>query len=406
MSDTRGASAGDASAGPTPEAVLEADVAVVGAGIAGASLAFELARMGVRCVLLERESQPGYHTTGRSAAVYAPLYGNRPVRALTRASRPFYDAPPAGFADRALLTPRAGLFYASRAQQQALERFGDEMAAEGRVRMLRNSAELQAQVPVLREQAATMGLLDASCSDIDVHALLQGYLRGARRAGTVLLTGFDAGAHVTRSHDGFELSRPRRAGAPDATRVRAPVVAVCAGAWADPLAAAFGAAAPGIEPRRRTAIVFEPVAGPLPADAPLAISIVEDVYFRPEAGRVLASPADETPSPPCDAQPEELDVAVLIDRLQRDTTMVVRRITGRWAGLRSFAADRSPVVGFDPVVNGLYWMVGQGGYGIQMAPALAQFAASQLAGRAPPGHVRDEGFDAALVAPGRVMTHG
>ena len=383
------------------------DIAVIGAGMAGASLAFELARAGVRVVLLERESQPGYHTTGRSAALYAPLYGNPAVRALTRASRQFFDAPPAGFASGAtaapLLRPRAAVFYAGATQSAELDAFLAGFAGESlRPRLLTHADAVRAHVPTLRpEAAAGGGALDLSASDIDVAAMLQGCLRGARAHGAQVRLRFEL-ARAERDAGGWIL----HAAAPGEPPVRAGRVAVCAGAWADPLAAVLGVAAPLIEPRRRTALVLDCGPAPLPADAPIAISIVEDFYFRPEAGHVFASPADETPSPPCDAQPDELDVAIAIDRLARDTTLGLRRVVARWAGLRSFHADRSPVADYALRADGtrddtVFWMVGQGGYGIQMAPALAEYGAACLLGRPLPATIAAEGFDPVAVASGR-----
>lgn len=374
---------------------VEADLVIIGAGMAGASLAYEASRAGLRCVVLERESQPGYHTTGRSAALYAPLYGNRPVRALTRASRAFYDAPGEGFADHPLLVTRPSLFYARGDQREAVQAFLDEMGPDSQLKHLRGANRVREEVPVLRDEAACEGVLDESSSDIDVAALLQGYLKAARALGAQMHFRIDLSeADIRRSVRGWEIHQPGLA-------VQAARLAVCAGAWADTLAPILGAQPPGIEPKRRTALVFEAGSGSLPAHMPMAINIIEDLYFRPEAGRILLSPADETPSPPCDAQPEELDVAIAIDRLGRDTHLEVRRITARWAGLRSFAADRAPVAGFDPQVPDLYWLVGQGGYGIQMAPALAQWCAAELAGKPAPAAILDEGLEPAQISPAR-----
>ncbi len=405
---------------------VDADVLIVGAGMAGASLAFELARLGLAVAAIERESQPGYHTTGRSAALYAPLYGNAPVRALTRASLGFFRHPPAGFSDHPLLAPRGALFYGDAAEASALAAFADEIDAELKLtaaagvplpRPTRlDAAALARQAPFLRTEAGgvgreegevrliTGGLLDASAEDIDVHALLSGYWRQARAAGARLMTGVDlARLDVGRDRGGWRLAAT---GGGRPLVIRAARLAICAGAWADPIARQLQLDPLGIEPRRRTALVFEPAGGPgagcLGPDSPMAISLGEDVYFKPDAGRILLSPADETPSPPTDAQPDEIDIACAIDRLERDSRLRVGRITGRWAGLRSFAADRAPVAGFDPREPALFWLVGQGGYGIQMAPALARFAAAAIAGRSVPTDIEDQGLAADAIGAGRL----
>lgn len=381
---------------------MDFDVAVIGAGMAGASLAAALAGRGQRVVLVERETQPGYHTTGRSAAIYAPLYGNAAVRALTRASLPLFESPPAAFGTEPLLRPRACLFYARAEQRDDFEAFCDAYADEPQApRVLTDAAAIAALQPVLRPASCDRAALDLTASDMDVHAILQGYLRLAAAAGCERRMGFEL-SRAERNGGGWRLHAQGAGQAP----IEVARVAICAGAWADPLAAVFDVVAPGIEPRRRTAMVVDCGEGALPADAPLSMNFVEDVYFRPEAGHVFLSPADETPSAPCDAQPDELDIAIAIDRLQRDTVLPVRRVVAKWAGLRSFHADRSPVVGLAPRADGgiddtVFWMVGQGGYGIQMAPALADLAAARMTGAAVPAYIDDEGLDLAEVAPGR-----
>jgi len=368
------------------------DVAIVGAGIAGASAAYFLAPK-ARVVVLEAEDQPGHHTTGRSAALFSETYGNASVRALSRASRAFFDAPPAGFAENRLLAPRGVLFFGRSEHGPLLEAHAGELRGTGgRVEWLKPD-EILARVPALRRDWVAVGLHEPDAEDIDVHALLTGFLRGARAAGARLITG---AALEAAEHDGRRWTLRTRAG-----ELHADIVVNAAGAWADELAARAGAAPLGLAPLRRTAIVFECPRHGGAAVWPMAVDATEDLYFRPEAGRFLASPADETPSPPCDAQPEELDVALLIDRLQAATTFDIARITARWAGLRSFAPDRSLVAGFDPARPGFFWLAGQGGYGIQTAPAMGQLVAALVKGDALPSALADAGVDPATLDPSR-----
>ncbi len=368
----------------------------MGAGIAGASAAYCLAPH-AKVTLIEREAQPGYHTTGRSAALFAESYGNATVRAITRASRAFLESPPAGFSATPLLSPRGHLIFGRADQKRLLDAHAAEMAANGGAPRRLSGAEVRAMVPALREDRAHAGVLDATAEDMDVHALHHGFLRGARAAGANLVTG----AELLTAERAGERWRLRTS----AGEFTADALVNAAGAWADDVARIADAAPLGIQPLRRTAIVFECARfGGTQGDArwPMAIDPEETLYFRPEAGRFLASPADETPSPACDAQPEELDVALLIDRLQQATQFDIRRITAKWAGLRSFAPDRTLVAGYDAQRSGFFWLAGQGGYGIQTAPAMGMIAAALLLRRELPATVRDQGVEASALAPKRL----
>jgi D-arginine dehydrogenase len=368
------------------------EVAIVGAGIAGASAAYFLAPT-ARVVVLEREDQPGYHTTGRSAALFSETYGNASVRSLTRASRAFFKSPPAGFAAQPLLTPRGVVFFGRDDHRAILEAQAEALRGTGgKVEWLSPEA-IVARVPALRPAWAAVGLLEPDAEDIDVHALLSGFLRGARAAGAQIMTG---AALEAADYDGRRWTLRTRAG-----ELHADIVVNAAGAWADEVAVLAGAAPLGLAPLRRTAIVFECPRFTPTAGWPAAVDATEDFYFRPEAGRFLASPADETPSPPCDAQPEEMDVALLIDRLQAATTFDIARITARWAGLRTFAPDRSLVAGFDPACKAFFWLAGQGGYGIQTAPAMGQLVAALVKGDPLPAALAAAGVDLATLDPAR-----
>ena len=372
------------------------DVVVIGAGIAGAAAAYEMAPEH-SVLLLEREAQPGYHTTGRSAALFSETYGNATIRALTAGSRGFFEAPPPGFADAPLLTDRGVLMVARPDQMARLHAWLDTVRpGNPGIRPLDAPAVL-AHVPILRADYVAGGALEPGAMDIDVHALHAGYLRGARARGVEVATGVDL-LRLDHDGDGWVVEGT---GGP----WRARTVVNAAGAWADAVAALAGAAPCGLMPLRRTALTVSLPAGVDPASWPIVIDIDEEFYFKPDAGRLLLSPADETPMPPCDVQADELDIAIAVDRVQQAADLQVRSVASSWAGLRSFVADRSPVAGYDPGVPGFFWLAGQGGYGIQTAPAMGRLAAALLAGRGVPDDLAALGVEAGAVAPGRAGAH-
>lgn len=381
------------------------DFIIVGAGIAGASMAFELAAS-ARVCLIEAESQPGMHATGRSAALFAPSYGGHEIRALTRASRRFFDQPPQGFSDQPLLSERTVLYIAKQDQTARLQAMvGDIRRSGGNIDMVPTTEALEA-VPLLRADYLDSAALDRDAMDIDVDALQRGFLRGARAAGAVLMTG--ARLETVCRRDGlWTINLPEGA-------INAPVLVNAAGAWADQVAAACGARPLGLRPLRRTALLVDPPAGVDIRAWPAVIDTEEQFYFKPDAGKLLFSPADETPDWPGDAQPDELDIAIGVDRVQAALDIEVRRVSHSWAGLRTFAPDRVPVVGFDAGLAGFFWCAGQGGYGIQTAPALARTAAALARGERLPSDILAEGlaredlsptrFDAFQIATLKVQT--
>lgn len=372
-----------------------AQVLIIGAGIAGASLAWRLARAGQRVQLIEREAQPGMHSTGRSAAMFMESYGPPGVRALTRASRDFYLHPPAGFADVPLLTPRRALFVATAAQRAALEAMQAELAASGTALKLLNSEQITQMAPALRAGLFESGLLDDNGYDIDVNAMLQGFLRGARQAGAQLLTGAVT-TEGTRTGDAWRVTLS------NGDVVQARTVVDAAGAWADEVATLFGAAPIGLEPRRRSAFTFRAPEGVDVSNWPMVADVDEGWYIKVDAGQLLGSPANADPVAPHDVQPEELDIAMGIHAIQEATTLEIRRPTATWAGLRSFVRDGEIVIGFDDAVPQFFWLAAQGGYGIQSAAGASLLAASLIEGCALPDELVRHGVDPAAVSPARL----
>lgn len=368
------------------------DVAIIGAGIAGASVAAELAPR-LRVLLVEMEEQPGYHTTGRSAALFSETYGPAPVRALTRASRAFYEAPGEGFGDQPLLSSRGVLFLAREDQLGALEAINVELGELPGKKLL-DADETRALLPLLRDGYAAASIHDRSASDIDVNALHQGYLRRFRAAGGTIVT--------DRMVTGLDRVGGRWQIETNRGEFSATAVVNAAGAWADKVGEIAGTEPIGLVPKRRTALIVAAPEGTDPDPWPMAVGVEEDYYLKPDAGRLLISPADETPSEPCDAQPDELDVAICVDRIQTAFNIEIRRIENRWAGLRSFVLDKVPVCGFDPGRPGFFWFAGQGGYGIQMAPALAAAAACLILERPIATSILEEGLRPEQLAPERL----
>jgi len=370
-----------------------ADFLIIGGGIAGASIGFFLAPHG-RTVLLERESQPGYHATGRSAALFLESYGTPQVRALTRASRAFFDTPPAGFAEHPLLGMRGCLLVAAPGQEQELEAHWDLLRSMTPDARRLGPAEALEQVPVLRRERLLGAVLEPDAMDMDVHAIHQGYLRGLRRAGGSVVCDAEV-THIGRTSACWEVETP-------AGRWRAPVIVNAAGAWADVVAAMAGVPAIGLQPKRRSAFTFAPPAGIDPRHWPCLISADESWYVKQDAGMLLGSPANADPVPPQDVQPEELDIALAIDRIQQMTTLEIRRPARTWAGLRSFVADGDLVGGFDPAAPGFLWVAAQGGYGIQTSPAMGEACAALARGLPLPERLAGFGLTEAMLGPARL----
>ena len=366
--------------------MVDFDIAIIGAGMAGASLAAECAAQGgngLRVLVLEAEDFPGYHTTGRSAAFWEECYGGPEIVPLTLASGAYLK-------DNGFLTPRGALYIARDGSAPALDafmaRFGDTGATIERI----GREELLRKIPGLRS-GWSEAVWEPLCCDIDVAGLHQHYLALAKNAGVTLECRARI-ASARRAGNGWSLA------APDGRNWTAATLVNAAGAWADPLAELAGARSLGIQPLRRT--VAQLATSPAPApDQPLVLDIDGQFYFKPESGRVWLSPHDEVPSTPCDAAPEELAVAEAIDRFQQVVDWGVQKVERKWAGLRSFAPDRQPVYGWDLRQDGFFWFAGQGGYGIQTAPAAAKLGAQLLLGLTPDDFTFR--LDPALYAPER-----
>lgn len=368
------------------------DVAIIGAGIAGASAAYHLAQTH-RTVLIEREDQPGYHTTGRSAALYTETYGNAPIRALTTASRALLETPPAEFAAQGFLSPRGVVYVAPRELRDAVDALLREISRPELMHEIDRQSALK-RVPAINPDYLDRALYEPDAMDIDVHGLHQAFLRGFRAHGGVLVT--DGEVTVLERKGAAWLVTTRQG------RFAAQAVVNAAGAWCDEIGHMAGAAPIGLVPKRRTAFMFDPPPGLESKDWPLLIDVQEQFYIKPDAGRLLGSPADETPSPPCDAQPEELDIAMAIDRIQTATTMRIDRIGRKWAGLRSFVADKTPVVGEARDAPGFFWLAGQGGYGIQTCGAMGRFAAAIVRRAGLDADLIDLGLTPETLGPGRL----
>lgn len=340
-----------------------ADIAVIGAGIAGASLAAELAPH-AKVVVLEAEDQPGYHATGRSAAFWEQCYGGPGVVPLSLASFDFLQ-------DGGFLSPRGALYIAREADQPEITAFEERFAGSGVDFELIGRDALEQRIPGLRPEW-TQAIWQPDCADIDVAALHAHYLAQMRRHGVDLMLRAQV-MSIVRQSGGWRVATA------SGDTVECAVIANAAGAWTDSMAEMAGLEGLGIQPFRRTVAQLRTNPVPL-ADMPLTLDISGRFYFKPESGRLWLSPHDEEPCEPCDAAPEELAVASAIDRFEHVVDWRIEAVERRWAGLRSFSPDRLPVYGFDPRESGFFWFAGQGGFGIQTAPAAARLGAQLLLG--------------------------
>ncbi|MEX2280160.1 MAG: FAD-binding oxidoreductase [Acidimicrobiia bacterium] len=361
-----------------------ADIVVIGGGIAGISAAAEMAMSGAAVTLLEAEPQLAYHTTGRSAALYLENYGHPTVRALSRASRRYFENPPS--VDSPVLTERGALVVAPPDQVDLLRRQMAEGREHGTHLEELSPPEARGIVPVLREEQIALASYESDAADIDVAAVHQSFVRTFRAHGGAIVTG----ARVGWMRRATEWSITATTG----ETYSAEVVVNAAGAWCDVIADLAGARPIGLLPKRRTVFM---VSAPNGSDRwPMTVDAAHTFYFKPDGSQLLCSPADETPTEPCDARPEEVDIALAIERINEITTLGIRSVRSSWAGLRSFVPNGGMVIGFDDEVDGFFWLAGQGGTGIQTSPAAAALAADLVAGTTP-----RSGLDPAPFSPDR-----
>ncbi|MFK8398066.1 NAD(P)/FAD-dependent oxidoreductase [Pseudomonas sp. BGr12] len=374
--------------------MIEVDFLIIGGGIAGASTGYFLSRHG-KVAVLERESHAGYHSTGRSAALYTVAYGTPQVRALTAASRAFFDNPPEGFVEHPILTPRGEMTVDFEGNPEELQRqFASARDSVPEMRLL-DADEACAIIPVLRREKVHGAMLDPSAADIDTDGLLQGYLRGIRRNGGSVQLDSEA-LEIRRIDDAWEVRCAQQT-------YRAPVLVNAAGSWSDKIAELAGATPLGLTPKRRAAFLFSPPEGVDSHAWPVLVSLDESFYFKPDAGLLLGSPANADPVEPHDVQPEELDIALGIYQIEEHTTLSIRRPSHTWAGLRSFFADGDLVSGYDPATPDLYWVAGQGGYGIQTSAAMGEASAALIRREALPEHLARHGLTAEMLSPARLL---
>ena len=372
---------------------VHTDFLVIGGGIAGASIAYFLAPHG-RVTLLERESQPGYHTTGRSAAMFIESYGTPQVRALTKASRAFFEHPPAGFTEQPILSPRGALIIARPGQEELLAQEWQLLHALSPLAQRLDAAQTCAMLPALRAQQVLGAIHAPDALDMDVHSLHQGYLRGLRRHGGLLVCNAEVLA-LTRSNAQWQVLAGENT-------YQAGVIINAAGAWCDQVASLAGIAPIGLTPKRRSAFVFASPAGVNCGHWPMCIGVDESWYMKPDAGQLLGSPANADPVPPQDVQPEEIDIALGLQRIEEMTHLQIRRPSRTWAGLRSFVADGDLVGGFDTAAPGFFWLAAQGGYGIQTSAAMGQACAALVRGLPLPNAIADHGLTPELLGPARL----
>lgn len=370
----------------------EYDIIVIGAGIAGASVAYELSE-NFRVLLLEMEDQPGYHSTGRSAAIYTELYGNPIVRKLAALSRSFLESPPDGFSEYPLLSDRGVLFIARKDQMEKLEEADRSFKETGGQAKVIQGQELYDLLPILKEDVIEAGIYDSRSKDIDVHSLHQGFFNGMKARGGALLTQAKVVALHTDSM-GWHLETEKG-------NFHCEMVVNAAGAWADEIGEKAGAKKRELAPLKRTALLFDPGSAWSTEKWPMTLDVEEEFYFKPESGVILASPADEELVQPQDARAGDYAIALAIDRLERATKFNISKIQHKWAGLRSFVPSRTPIAGFDDEVSGFFWLAGQGGYGIKTAPAMAKYSASLLSKKPLPEPFLSMGMDETTLSPHR-----
>ena len=361
---------------------IKADFIIIGAGIAGSSAAYRLSKYG-KVVLLEKESSPSYHTTGRSAAFFTENYGNKNVRAITRASKEFLENPPKCFGNNKLLLNSGGSFFiANKNQGDSFEK-ELKIAHSNRANIFEIScSEAIKKVSILKKNYIHRVLVEPEAKAMDVDLIHQGFLRGFKNNNGQMILNSEV-TKINKTNDLWEITTNKAV-------YSAKNIVNAAGAWGDEIGKLAKCNPIGLKPKRRTIIIFEPQKKVKMLNWPVVIDIEDNFYFKPESGKVLASPSDETDSIPCDSQPEDLDIALTVDRIEKATEFKIKTIDHKWAGLRSFLPNRTPSAFEDPVQKGFYWLVGQGGYGIMTSPAISEIIECIIMGKKWPKYLENE----------------
>ena len=366
---------------------------VLGGGIAGASAAYVLSRHG-RVALLEKESQCGFHSTSRSAAVLSCAYGPRSWQILSAASAGFYAEPPERFTETSLAKPLGALYLGSAHEEESLRMRAADLVERGVACELISTETAGRMVPMVHMEKFALALHEPGCVDLDTNALLNGYLREARRRGAKIMVKAEIGS-ITRSSSIWQIATGN-------DTFEAPILIDSAGAWADEVAARAGLPRRGLTPLRRTAITFAPPAGHEARRWPMTFDLAETWYLKPEGRQIMMSPADLVPTEPCDAQPDDYDIAVAIDRVESVTSLKVDRLNGRWAGLRTFAPDHEAVIGPDPEEPSFIWYAGQGGNGVMASRAAGEVCAALALGENIPAPIARLGLTKDMISPARL----
>ena len=360
---------------------MKADFIIIGSGMAGMSAAYRLSKHG-KVVVLEKESLLGYHTTGRSAAFFTENYGNKTIRAITKASRYFLENPPACFKENELMTNYGGsLFIANKNQSALIDKeleYAEALSANVFEISIKKALEM---VPVIKKNYIDRAIHEPDSKAMDVDLIHQGFARGLKSNNGTIVFNAEVNKIEKLNQDWKVYTKT--------DHFSAPIIINAAGAWCDEVAVLAGCKPLGLEPKRRTVIIFENSENINTSNWPVVIDVEDNFYFKSEAGKILASPADETDSLPCDSQPEEIDIAMTVARIEEATSFKIKKIDHKWAGLRSFFPDRTPTVGEDPLVSNFYWLAGQGGYGIQTAPGISKIIECLIIGKKWPSYLSE-----------------
>ncbi|MBT5186198.1 MAG: FAD-binding oxidoreductase [Kordiimonadaceae bacterium] len=371
----------------------KADYIIIGAGIAGASAAYELSKKG-KVIVLEQEDQPGFHSTGRSAAVFETTYkqGDPVIRALVLASEDFFKNPPEGFAEHDLLKFRPQIYIAKKEQNAELREFYNSISQITDNASLISHDDILKYAPVLNDDYSHEAILLLNdLADIDVHSLHDGFLKGIKNHGSEVIVNAKVTA-IEKTGDDWQLSTADE-------KYSSPIIINAAGAWVDQVAKMAGVKEIGIKPLRRTMVLIDPQTGDKNIDDwAMVVEYQEEYYFKPDAGKILISPCDTTVSEPCDAQPEEIDIAYAAHYYGQCTGTEVTKVDYKWAGLRNSLPDGYPAVGFAPDGPGFFWLAGQEGFGIKTSPAMGRLTSALVKGEAIPEDIKDFSLDERLIS--------